>query len=54
MGAARLGAAQEARAQAKQAVVGGVGQLFGAAGNVLAEDSKRVYESEGKYKGAFN
>jgi len=51
MGAARLGAAQEARAQARQAVVGGVGQLFGAAGNVFAEDSRRVYESEGDYKG---
>ena len=46
MGAARLGAAQEARQQAKQAVVGGVGQLFGAAGNVMAEDSRRLYNKE--------
>tara|TARA_R110002153_G_scaffold118918_3_gene263720 strand:- start:988 stop:1665 length:678 start_codon:yes stop_codon:yes gene_type:complete len=46
MGAARLGAAQEARQQAKQAVVGGVGQLFGAAGNVMAEDSRRLYNQE--------
>tara|TARA_R110000772_G_scaffold2822_1_gene10236 strand:- start:48 stop:725 length:678 start_codon:yes stop_codon:yes gene_type:complete len=46
MGAARLGAAQEARQQAKQAVVGGVGQLFGAAGNVLTEDSRRLYNQE--------
>ena len=47
MGAARLGAAQEARQQAKQAVVGGVGQLFGAAGNIMAEDTRRLDAAEG-------
>lgn len=50
MGAARLGAAQQARQQAQQAIMSGVGQLAGAAGNVFAEDSKRMYETEG-YKG---
>ena len=35
MGAARLGAAQEARAQATQAVMSGIGQLGGAASSIM-------------------